>query len=519
MRSGRSRPLPRAQCAGTEQSVESPPWRLGRPSRRSGSARVRVVTRAPGPEARSGAARGHRSVCKAGAVRVVVVGAGLGRARRRRTCSTATATTSRCSRRRPSRAASCAGPRSAAWWSTSGPRRCSTRVPRASRSPPSSGSTSCTRRCSRRGSGPAARSARCRARSWACRSTWAELRASGVLSDGGAGSGRVPSGPACPVDGDLSVGDLVASRLGDEVVDRLVEPLLGGVYAGHARRLSARATVPQLVALAQRGPLLGAELPSTCDRPVFAGLPGGMARLHRGAGGRGADADRRHGPRAAPAPGRASRSSAGPTDVARSGSRRDAVVLATPAAPDRPAARRRGAGGGRRAGRDRVRLGGRRHAARSAPTDVRGLDDSSGFLVPPVDGRAIKASTFSFAKWAWVREAGRRRTDLVHLRTSLGRHGEEATLQRTDEELVAASLADLAEAAGLRAGPVDDPRAAMGRRAAAVRRRPPRPGRPDPGRGRRRAGAGGLRGGVRRRRHPGRHRLGPPRRWRSSVGR
>ena len=30
----------------------------------------------------------------------------------------------------------------------------------------------------------------------------------------------------------------------------------------------------------------------------------------------------------------------------------------------------------------------------------------SGFLVPPVDGRAVKASTFSFAKWDWVREAG-----------------------------------------------------------------------------------------------------------------
>ena len=85
--------------------------------------------------------------------------------------------------------------------------------------------------------------------------------------------------------------------------------------------------------------------------------------------------------------------------------------------------------------------------------DVRGLDDSSGFLVPPVDGRAIKASTFSFAKWGWVREAGAAQ-GLVHLRTSLGRHGEEATLQRTDDELVAASLADLAEAAGISAAPV-----------------------------------------------------------------
>jgi oxygen-dependent protoporphyrinogen oxidase len=81
------------------------------------------------------------------------------------------------------------------------------------------------------------------------------------------------------------------------------------------------------------------------------------------------------------------------------------------------------------------------------------MSESSGFLVPPVDGRAIKASTFSFAKWGWVREAGAEH-GLVHLRTSLGRHGEEATLQCSDDELVAASLADLAEATGVTAPPV-----------------------------------------------------------------
>src|SRR5262249_28688358 len=85
--------------------------------------------------------------------------------------------------------------------------------------------------------------------------------------------------------------------------------------------------------------------------------------------------------------------------------------------------------------------------------DVRGLDDSSGFLVPPVDGRAIKASTFSFAKWGWVREAGAEQ-GLVHLRTCLGRHSEEATWEGAEEELVAASLADLAEAAGVTAPPM-----------------------------------------------------------------
>jgi len=274
------------------------------------------------------------------------------------------------------------------------------------------------------------------------------LRESGVLSD--EGLARVEAErPGTAVGDDVSVGDLVASRLGDEVVDRLVEPLLGGVYAGRARQLSARATVPQLVSLAGAGPLLGATLPAG-DAPVFAGLPGGMARLTETLAG-----------------GLAVRTGvtvrelilteggyavvAGPT-TARERIEAEAVVLATPAAPTArlladvaPAAA--------------AELAAIEYASVVVVTlafrtgDVRGLDDSSGFLVPPVDGRAIKASTFSFAKWAWVREAGAAE-GLVHLRTSLGRLGEEATLQRTDDELVAASLADLGQAAGIVAAPV-----------------------------------------------------------------
>jgi oxygen-dependent protoporphyrinogen oxidase len=82
--------------------------------------------------------------------------------------------------------------------------------------------------------------------------------------------------------------------------------------------------------------------------------------------------------------------------------------------------------------------------------------DSSGFLVPPVERRVIKASTFSFAKWDWVRAAGNTGgDDLLVLRTSIGRHGEEASLQVPDEELIARSLADLADIAAVRARPVD----------------------------------------------------------------
>ncbi len=275
-----------------------------------------------------------------------------------------------------------------------------------------------------------------------------ELRASGVLSEAGLARAQDEQ-PGVGLEEDVSVGELVASRLGDEVVDRLVEPLLGGVYAGHAWRLSARATVPQLVATARLGRLLEAELP-VVDKPVFAGIPGGMGRLVEALAD-GLDV------RTSATVRRLTRTASGFALVTGSAAdpamlEADAVVLATPAAPAArlltdlaPAAA--------------AELAGIEYASMAVVTlafpvaALAHLGGTSGFLVPPVDGRAIKASTFSFAKWAWVRDAGAA-GDVLHLRTSLGRHGEEAALQRTDEELVGLSLADLAEAVGIATRPV-----------------------------------------------------------------
>ncbi|MCW2853221.1 MAG: protoporphyrinogen oxidase [Nocardioides sp.] len=283
-----------------------------------------------------------------------------------------------------------------------------------------------------------------------------QLAASGVLSD--AGLARVRQEPSLPperIDGDISVGDLVARRFGDEVTDRLVEPLLGGVYAGHARRLSARASVPQLVTFAERGSLLeqASSVPTTYDLPVFAGLAGGMGGLTDTlASGLEVRTDATVRSLARTAGGFVL--TVGPTTAAER-MRADAVVLATPAAPTArllaeaaPAAAEE--------------LRAVEYASMAVVTlafrveDAAAFEDtgSSGFLVPPVDGRRIKASTFSFAKWEWVRGAGAA-AGVVHVRTSLGRHGDEVALQASDEELVAASLADLADAVGLTARPVD----------------------------------------------------------------
>src|SRR5262245_3582847 len=92
--------------------------------------------------------------------------------------------------------------------------------------------------------------------------------------------------PLLAPDEDVAVGALVRRRLGDEVVDRLVDPMLGGVYAGRADQLSLAATMPGLHAGAQRHPtLVGAvratlaAAPRPPGQPVFATIRGGLSRL------------------------------------------------------------------------------------------------------------------------------------------------------------------------------------------------------------------------------------------------
>ncbi len=275
-----------------------------------------------------------------------------------------------------------------------------------------------------------------------------ELAASGVLSE--VGLARLRAEVVTPVEVDVSVGDLVAARLGDEVVDRLVEPLLGGVYAGRARQLSAAATVPQLLAMAGRGALLEqvSALPHS-DVPVFAGLAGGMGRLPAAvAEGLQIRTD---------APVRELRRDAGGWELTL-GSTHAAetvlarrVVLAAPAA----ATARLLAGSSPEVAAEIAAI----EAASvvvvtlAFPLEaVEHLSDRSGFLVPPIEQRGIKASTFSFAKWDWVRAAG---ADHAMVRTSLGRIGEQHLLQRPDEALIATSLAELSALAGITASPMD----------------------------------------------------------------
>ncbi|MDQ3901374.1 MAG: protoporphyrinogen oxidase, partial [Actinomycetota bacterium] len=68
----------------------------------------------------------------------------------------------------------------------------------------------------------------------------------GLLSEQGVA--QVAAEPTTPLrwepGQDAAVGLLLRERAGDELVDRLVDPLLGGVYAGRADALGLRATIP-----------------------------------------------------------------------------------------------------------------------------------------------------------------------------------------------------------------------------------------------------------------------------------
>lgn len=275
-----------------------------------------------------------------------------------------------------------------------------------------------------------------------------ELAASGILSAEGMSRASDQQLPHFVPGGDIAVGDLVAQRYGDEVVDRLVEPLLGGVYAGQARRISTRSAAPQLLDLLVRDEVVLPPPPAEAP-PVFAAVDGGMwrlpAALAEDVAGR---------------PGCAIRYDAPVTAIRRTGAgfvvatpdgdeAADLLVLATPAAPT---ARLLGdiapAAAEELAAIEYASVALATFAFRADdPAVAEALDVGvSGFLVPPVDGRRVKAATFSFAKWEWVRRTG---AGLLVLRTSLGRYGEADVLQVPDAELVAASRADLAAATGL----------------------------------------------------------------------
>ena len=298
----------------------------------------------------------------------------------------------------------------------------------------------------------------------------AELAASGVLTDGGVARARQDNElPPTARDGDVPVARYVGARLGQEVVDRLVDPLLGGVYAGRSAELSFDATLPALAAASRSYPTLTEAARSLLPPPappstapasrVFTTLGGGLGILPG---------------YLAKASGATIRTGAMARELARtqSGWRltagsaadpefldADALILAVPA---RPAGRLLAAVPGASAAA--TALGEISYASmaivtlaypRSAfPEPGLGARGLSGYLVPAVDGRAVKAVTFSTVKWPHLADEMAADEPLEIVRCSVGRIGDEALLQRDDGELAEVAAAELAAATGARGAPV-----------------------------------------------------------------
>lgn len=269
--------------------------------------------------------------------------------------------------------------------------------------------------------------------------------------------------PRTVLHGDVSVGDYVTTRLGADVTARLVEPMLGGVYAGRAEDLSLQTTVPALYRAAgrRRSALDAARAVLEDGRkttgprrgPLFVGIEGGVGRLatelETALSNVGVTI------RTGAVVQRLRRKAEGWDVIVGNGRGRygthtaDAVLLATPAhiSADLLADVNRSAADELRqivyADAAVVTLGYRAQDA----TQLTG----SGFLVPPVEGFAVKGVTYSSNKWSWI--ADHARTDdpdgLFLLRASLGRAGDDLVTGSTDGELIRLAADDVAALTGL----------------------------------------------------------------------
>jgi oxygen-dependent protoporphyrinogen oxidase len=294
------------------------------------------------------------------------------------------------------------------------------------------------------------------------------LAASGIVSPDGVARAAQDlertawDGAAPPADpegaDDVSVGALVRTRLGDEVYERLVAPLLSGVNAGDADQLSLATGAAQLAVAARRSPSLIAGLRAQQEAaratgadpsaPVFYGIPVGsqtltdllLARLvaagvpvHLGCPVSGLGRDGAEWTLTTPR---------GPLVA-------DRVVLTTPAPTTarlvEPVAAEVAA-----------EVGALEYASvamvtLAVPREAVDLPlDASGFLVAPSDRLpTLTACSWASSKWAHLADP-----EVVILRVSAGRFGDTAALGLDDADLVDALGVDLATTMGITAPPI-----------------------------------------------------------------
>ncbi|MFN8192874.1 MAG: protoporphyrinogen oxidase [Nocardioidaceae bacterium] len=257
--------------------------------------------------------------------------------------------------------------------------------------------------------------------------------------------------PRTRVPEDPTVAELVRPRFGRGVYDQLVAPLLGGVHAGDAARLSARSAVPEVASLAESGRSTylalrrrQRTLPRPSGRPTapLVSVEGGLSRLTDALAAR-AEVDTGVAVR------RVERLGGDGFRVVTDRGELDAdrVVLATPAfvtadlvdalAPDAALALR-----------EIPYVSVANATLAFGRADVPALPDGTGFLVPPAEGRFLVGCTWLSRKWRHLADH-----DVVLVKCMVGRDGDDRWVSMSDDELVTAVRAELEEALGIAAAP------------------------------------------------------------------
>ncbi len=235
--------------------------------------------------------------------------------------------------------------------------------------------------------------------------------------------------PARAPNGDESLAHFVSRRLGREAFERLIEPLMGGIYAGDASQLSLTATFPQLRQLElKQGSLLRGVMqnaPSPTQRG-FLSLRGGMGDL--------VDALQQQLTVAVRCG--VSVQSIGSTangyalETNRGTLSADALIITTPAYVSAPLLQSIDrALADAHAAIPHVSTATISLAYRRA--DLTRPLHGFGFVVPTIERRVLLACT-----WASNKFAGRAPDDVLLLRCFIGRAGQETLLDRDDDALV-----------------------------------------------------------------------------------
>jgi len=259
--------------------------------------------------------------------------------------------------------------------------------------------------------------------------------------------------PARVSNGDESVAALVERHYGAEMVDRLADPLLAGVYGGEAAQLSVRAVLPRFVEMESKYGSLGRgmlaarkNVQRSLPAPsIFSSLKGGMQQLGEALVAKlPAEALRANSPVQA-----VQRQDRGwVVSAGYASDQFDAVIVATPASAAAVLLEIASA---------ELASELRAISYSSSVTVALGFDQNVrvalppgfGFLVPRREGKRLLAATFVHNKFPH-----RAPKDIAVVRCFLGGSRDEQVLQLTDENILNIVRDELRQILGVKADPL-----------------------------------------------------------------